>query len=593
MSVDASAVARVLGITTTFKDMRGGKVLYLPQRIAIFAQGQTGTSFSLTKWSLTSAAAAGARYGWRSQINQIVRELLPVNGDGVGTIPITIYPLEDESGSVAAAGDVTPSGTATKSASYRLRIAGILSEAFTVAAGAVNVTTVCKAIYDAVVAVLHMPVTCTFTYGSVTASALTGTGNGTITSLSVTGAPRPGAWTLVLNTVVANGGVWTLTDPDGVVVSETVTMTPGAGGATVINVGGLQFTLTDGSTDFGLGATFTITVPATKVNLTCAWKGLTGNDIVVELDGESSYGVTFAFTQPTGGLVNPSMTDALDQVGNVWETMALNAMNFDDEVTLDAFQTFGEGRWGALVRKPLVVFHGNTLADLTAATAVSDTRTDDYTNVQLVAPGSPNLPCVVAARQLARIVALSNNDPGHDYGSQQATGLVPGTDGVQWDYAQRDLAVKAGSSTIEVRGGVVHISDVVTPYAPDGEEPPAYRFVCDIVKLQNILFNIDLRFAVPEWDGALLIPDDQPTTRASAKKPKMAKAVVGAVIDNLALEALISDPKTSKKNMTAAINGSNPKRLDLVVPVQLSGNTNVKSIDLHFGFFFGTAAVAA
>jgi phage tail sheath gpL-like len=210
-----------------------------------------------------------------------------------------------------------------------------------------------------------------------------------------------------------------------------------------------------------------------------------------------------------------------------------------------------------------------------------------------VAPGSDDLPFVVAARQLARIAVIANNNPPHDYGSQDATGLTPGTDGEQWDYLARDEAVKKGSSTIEVKDGVVNISDVVTMYHPTGDTVPAYRYVVDIIKLQQVIFNLDLIFAVPEWDGAPLIPDDQPTVNRSAKKPKMAKAEVAGMIDSLALNAILSDPNTAKESIVAGINATNPKRLDLAVTVQLSGNTNIKSIDLNFGFFYGTEPIVA
>ena len=81
------------------------------------------------------------------------------------------------------------------------------------------------------------------------------------------------------------------------------------------------------------------------------------------------------------------------------------------------------------------------------------------------------------------------------------------------------------------------------------------------------------------------------TTNPSAKKPKMAVAAAAAMVDSLALEAIVSDPETSKALIVAGINPTNPKRLDLVVPIFLSGNTNIKSIDLQFAFFFGTAPV--
>jgi hypothetical protein len=64
--IDASAVSRVIGIDTKFKDFRGGKVLYLPQRIAVLAQGEMGVSFSTTKAQFTSAGAVGAALGYRS-----------------------------------------------------------------------------------------------------------------------------------------------------------------------------------------------------------------------------------------------------------------------------------------------------------------------------------------------------------------------------------------------------------------------------------------------------------------------------------------------------------------------------------------------
>lgn len=592
--VDTTAIARVTGVDVVFKDLRGGGILFLPQRIAVIAQGSTSATFSQTKFQATSAAEVGAALGYGSPAHLMARQLFPSNGDGVGTIPVTFYPLDDHGSGVAAVGDITPSGTQTEAASYRVIVNNILSELFTVAASA-SVSARCKAAGDAVAAVLEMPVDVTYDYDTITASALTGTGNGTLTALSAVGNPVPGAWTLTVNTVVANGGVWTLVNPNGVTVSTSVTMTPGAGGATVITDpggSGLQFTLTDGSTDFGLGAQFTITVPVTALNLTSKWKGASANALRISVVGED-LGTTWTITQPTGGLNNPTVDSALAQVGNVWETMILNALNISDTVALNTYQTFGDGRWGALVKKPCMVFTGVVDATVANATAVSSVRRTDKINAQLVEPAGDDLPFVVAARQLARIAKIANNNPPTDYGAQRATGLTPGADGSQWTYAQRDQAVKLGSSTIEVVDGVVTIGDVVTFYRPVGEEPPAYRYVVDIVKLQNIIYNFDLEFSKPEWAGAPLIPDGQATINPNARTPSSAKAAACAIIDSLALNAIISDAKTAKASVVCTIDVMNPKRLNVEVTVQLAGNTNVKSIVINFGFFFGQAALAA
>lgn len=497
-AVDASAVARVVGIKTIFKDLRGGGILFLPQRIAVVGQGNSAAVYDTTKRQVTSATEAAQLYGFGSPIHLAVLQLLPINGDGVGTIPVTVYPLEDDASGVASTGDITPSGAATEAAAYRVRINNILSEEFVISVGD-SVADIITAMTAAINAVLEMPVIAT-------------------------------------------------------------DATPGT---------------------------------STEVGLTSKWEGTSANDIFVEVVGSTTAGVSFAITQPSSGLVNPDVDDALNQVGNVWETMVLNCLDIADTTSLDKYSTFGDSRWGALVRKPLVVFTGNTETTVTAATAVSDARKTDRTNSQLVAPGSNDLPFVVAARQLARIAPTANNNPPQDYGSQGATGLTPGADGDQWTYADRDSAVKKGSSTVEVKDGVVNVSDVITFYHPSGDPIPAYRYVVDIVKLQNIIFNLDLIFATKEWDGAPLIPDDQPTVNRSAKKPKAAVAAVSSMLDSLGLNAIISDPETAKENTIAAINDQNPKRLDVSTTVQLSGNTNIISVDLNFGFFFGTATVVA
>lgn len=493
-AVDPSAVARVVGIKTAFKDLRAGGVLFLPQRLAIIGQGSTASTYSSAKAQYTSAYAVGAAYGFGSPVHLAAKQLMPANGDGVGTIPVTFYPLQDAGTGVAATGDITPSGAVTEAAAYIVRVNNIDSASFVTAVGDTVAQIVTKAT-TAINSNLDIPV------------------------------------------IAA-----------------------------------------DNTTD---------------VTLTAKWQGVSSNDVVVEIVGSTTAGVSYAITQLSGGLVDPDVQDALDLVGNVWESMALNCLSMANTTALDTYQTFGEGRWGALVRKPLIVFTGSNEAVVATAIAVPDARKTDRVNSQLVAPGSNDLPLVIAARQLARIAVIANNNPPRDYGSQEATGLVAGADGVQWTYADRDVAVKGGSSTVEVKDSVVNLSDIVTFYHPTGDPTPAYRYVVDIVKLQTIIFNLDLIFATAEWDGAPLIPDDQPTVNRDAKQPKMAKAAVAAKTDSFALNAIISDPETAKASIQAAINDANPKRLDLVVTYQLSGNTNVISVDLDFGFYFGVTPLVA
>lgn len=99
---------------------------------------------------------------------------------------------------------------------------------------------------------------------AITPSACTGTGTGTITLATVVpGAvvPLVGSYKLTCTAAVSNGGVFRLDDPNGQEVMTGITMTPGAGGTTVVKAGGMQFTITD-ATDFVAGDFFTLPIVA-------------------------------------------------------------------------------------------------------------------------------------------------------------------------------------------------------------------------------------------------------------------------------------------------------------------------------------------
>lgn len=100
---------------------------------------------------------------------------------------------------------------------------------------------------------------------AVTASAVTGTGNGTVTGATVVEGPivpLVGAYVLTCVTVVTHGGIFKLVDPNGAIVGSDIKMTAGSGVATIVEIAGLRFTITDGSTDFIAGDFFTLTTAA-------------------------------------------------------------------------------------------------------------------------------------------------------------------------------------------------------------------------------------------------------------------------------------------------------------------------------------------
>lgn len=488
-AISPSRVGSIYGSLTTFKNLAPGGFAF-PQRIAVIAQGNTATVYAATKVQMFSAQQAGETYGFGSQIHEICLQLLPASGDGVGSIPVTVYPMVD--GTTESVGTITPVGTTTAAGTYLVKINNLTSASFQLASGAV-IADATAAIETAVNAATRLPVT---------------------------------------------------------------------------------------------------SVDGTTVNtLTCKWKGVTGDSLIVSVEGPS-VGMTFTIVQPTAGAGNPAIDAAvLGQFGTDWETFVIQS-NADEAASLIALAAHNEGRWDPTVNLPANgYFYTSVETAVATAATIPDARTTDRTNVQLSAPGSSDLPWALTARAVARMAKVANSaSPASDYNRQELTGLTPGLPADQWDAAERETAVTSGVSTSEVRGGLISLSDTVTMYHPAGDPTPAYRYVNNINKLLNMLNDLKIEFDTAKWLAAPLIPDGQATTDKAARSPSDAEAELFRLIESWGLRALLSDPQAARDSVVVAINGGNPRRLDLALTVQLSGNAGIVSVDLNFGFFFGSAA---
>jgi len=374
-----------------------------------------------------------------------------------------------------------------------------------------------------------------------------------------------------------------------------------ANGSGVIYIGGLSAefpVLKDSTADEVLGAIQTaingvLSMPVTCGNvasgllpLTAKWSGDIGNSIKVKIEANAP-GITFITTNLTGGALDPDVTPALEKIGIVWETFILNTFSYKNTARLDKYQNFVEGRWGPLEKKPCLVVHGCT-DDLETRTGITGQRENDSANFLIVSVGSHELPFVVAAKGLINdVVTTANNNPAQNY-KGRLTGLHCGEDHEQETAMQRNASIMAGSSNNIKTGNVAELNDTVTFYHPASEgKYPSKRYVVDIVKLMNIVYNVRLIMEQDSLKGAPLLPDSTITTNPAAIQPKSVKTMFFNLADSLARAAIIADPDFTKKTMTVSIDSENPKRLNVTFPVKLSGNVEVSSTDIYFGFYLG------
>ncbi|GHU13045.1 tail sheath protein [Spirochaetia bacterium] len=333
------------------------------------------------------------------------------------------------------------------------------------------------------------------------------------------------------------------------------------------------------------------TVSDDSLSLISKWSGDSSNRIKIKIKANVP-GITFSITGMADGALDPEVSPGLQKIGIVWETQVLNTLDYADQDRLDTYQLWAEGRRGPEEKKMVCVCHGCT-DPLAVRTAITNIREYDSSNYFIVSVNSDELPFVVAAKGMVDdVVTTANRNPACGY-KGRLTGLHCGDDDQQENFTQRNSSVNKGSSTNLKTGNVAELCDIITFYHPGNEGKfPSYRYVVDMVKLQNIVFNVRLIMEAEELKGAPLVPDNTPTSNPAAVSPKVIKGWFINLANSLADEALISDPEFTKRNLKVWIDTENPKRVNVLFPVKLSGNVEISSTDVYFGFYLGDAAAA-
>lgn len=98
--------------------------------------------------------------------------------------------------------------------------------------------------------------------GRCSTPAVVGTGNGTMSKVFAGPETQKGNYVVTCTAAVTNGGVFSVVNPSGKAL-PSLTLTPGAGGTTVYTSREINFSITDGSTDFVVDDVFTIVVDTT------------------------------------------------------------------------------------------------------------------------------------------------------------------------------------------------------------------------------------------------------------------------------------------------------------------------------------------
>lgn len=350
----------------------------------------------------------------------------------------------------------------------------------------------------------------------------------------------------------------------------------------------------------GCPVTATETSPVGAVaTLETKWKGATGNDFGLRIDTNGDdLGLSYAIAQTQVGTGTPSVQSALNQFGNVWNTIVINSYGFLED-TINELQDFNgipdpntpTGRYAAIVFKPFIALTGTTLDTDTTTndTALCDANSTEVTIAACPAPLSEAFQFEAAANYCTLYARVSQDTPQLDIEGKYLPDMPMAVDQFAMEsYTVRNACVLLGMSTVDRVAGKYQVQDFVTTYHPVGEVPPQFRYCRNL----NLDFNVRYGYWLLELINVVdhVIANDADTvTATSVVKPKMWKAILKNYAKDLGMRGLVADVPFMQDSITVGISATNPDRFETFFRYKRTGMVRIASTTAEAGFNFGTA----
>ncbi len=628
-AIQNTAIARAFGYITGFKDVsKAGK--YLPQRVALFTPIATSKVAGFTeadyhkRKEITSLKAFHDLYGVCPGYF-MTRILIPLSGGGLGTIPLDVFPIKDAAGATAAAGSITPVGTATANATHIVKFNGRSTidgrqASFSVLTGD-TAEDVAEKIVAAINGMYNAPLSAVDYDGvKATGSVALGSANcdaGDIITISdgvntpigfeadgsgsyafAVGGDNATTITNLYNQIVAAKAAGDL-DITAVKSTASIALTNDAYGI----AGNVSITKTGtGAADWTIAGMSDGVDGSALVNLTAKWKGTTGDQITISVEevDDIDAGMTYTLVQPTGGTGthDANVQTALANFGNVWDTIVVNPFGSECFDSLEDFNgapdetTGGTGRWSSLVMKPFVAVFGSNSASKVTLKAFAASRENDMTNRIGTAPNSPSASWEIAASHARLSATVYNNAPHRTTATYELPDIIAPDDeiiGDMADYSSRDELIKAGVSTVSFTAGAYHVEDTCMFRRPESQDPLNidWKWERDIFLDMNVYYNYLMK-VIPLTMDKTIIPDDVTTNAENCIHPKDVKAAIFDLADALTIDlALVADPQTVKDTADVSISGSNPRRLNASFRYERTQCANQFATTAYASYYFG------
>lgn len=599
-AVGLDLISRVVGYKVTKGDFRT-VAPNLPQRIAILGEANENKQAGLTTTpvELKSAKEAGDIFGYGSPIHMAMRILKPLQSDGIGGIPVVAYPQLQAAGATSTTIESNKiSSQFAVGSKIEINIAGrdsLDGKSYSIETVPDTLLTMQKAV-DSINANMSCPFSASVTSDPASTTLSTALTVKTILSGSYYIISTIEVPTDVTSTVVANTTDISFTFLDAALVQQTwsgkassvvfaagkTTITPNFAGIFPFSASETLMVANQTLTAFG-------DTPEYGILLTSKWAGLTSASLNATISCTDS-NIVFALTK-VNGTGTPDIDPSLNLFQNTWNTIVINTYGLNTSVLnkLEFYNGIADptnptGRYRGIVFKPFIALTGSTNDN---DSAITDARSSQMTIAICPAPLSKGHPLEAAANMCYLLATTSNENPHLDVcGLSYPDMPTPSTIGSMEVYANRDIYVKKGNSTVDLIAGKYQVQDFVTTYHLAGEVVPQFRFVRNLMLDFNVRYGYFLLEQINVVDH-VIVNDDDVTNAPKVVKPKQWKAVLFDYADSLSKRALIADASFMQDSIEVDLSSTNPDRLETFFRYKRSGVARISSTTAEAGFNFG------
>ena len=387
----------------------------------------------------------------------------------------------------------------------------------------------------------------------------------------------------------------------GVAASGTITFTGPASGAGAINLylGGKLISVpvaaADSATTIAAAVVaaitahpelgFTASNAAGVLTYTYVHKGLAGNEIDVRVNYYQEEtlpaGVGAAVVAPSGGTLNPVLTNLISAMGETWYNII--AFPYTDTTSLVAMEAELADRFGPFRQIDGVAFAAKNAA-LGALTSLGDSRNSPHLSISPMYK-HPSSPFVFAAAIAAVAAYYGSIDPARPFQTLPVVGELPPVEADRFNNTERNQLLFDGISANKVADdGQIRIERLITTYQtnPLGADDPSYLDVTTMLTLMYLRY--DFRSYFQRKYPRHKLADDG--TRFGAGQavitPSVGKAEAIAKFQDWEELGLVEDFEDFKANLIVERNATDRNRLDFLLPPNLINQLITTAAQIDF-----------